>query len=150
MTCPGNPPAPSGYQIWRGSVPTPLTQWAMDLRDKVRGYPYGQTWTLAYGGQVVVARKDYHTWTYQNGGLRTGICIPGITLYSPTPPTTGTGMLAHTLGDTPDTVQPDPSLGVYGAPETTDWKLVGASAVAIVAVGALFALAIRNAGRVAR
>lgn len=119
MTCPNNPPPPAGYRVWRGAVPTPLTQWAMDLRDHIAPFPYGQTWTLDYQGTAVVARKDFHSWTFKNGVLVSGICIPGITLYSPIP-----AGVAATLGD--DLATPDPNLAVYGAtpPETTNWGLV--------------------------
>jgi hypothetical protein len=140
MTCPSNPPAPAGYRVWRSAVPTPLSQWAIDLRDHINGFPYGQTWSIDYGGKTAIARKDYHTWTYRNGQLITGLCIPGITLYEPLPQ----GMHAEFPGE----LTPDPSLAMYGAddvPQGTNWPLVAAAGGAIGVVSALFILAIRHA-----
>jgi hypothetical protein len=173
MTCPGNPPPPPGYGIWKGAVPTPLTQWAMALRDNINnGFAYGTTWSIPYGDQVVIARKDHHTYTWKKGILLTDICIPGITLYAPltiasVPPagtiTTPPGTAApRTLGadetaianpnagpaSTPDQVVPDPSLAVFSA-APTDWTLVVISAGAGAAVVGLFLLAMHHAGHVA-
>jgi hypothetical protein len=85
--CPSDPPPPAGYRVWTGAVPTELTQWAIDLLRHVNAYAYGTTWTLVYQGQNVLARKDHHTWTWRGGVLVTGICIPGITLYTSAPAT---------------------------------------------------------------
>lgn len=82
--CPSNPPPPAGYAVWQGAVPAELSNWAVDIRDHEIGkVPYWSTWSKDYNGVTVLARKDYHTWTYINGQLITGICIPGITLYQP-------------------------------------------------------------------
>jgi hypothetical protein len=167
MSCPTNPPAPSGYRVWRKPVPTALTQWAMHLRDHINQYPYGTTWTTSYNGQGALARKDYHVYTYrkQSDGtmqLETGICISGITLYEPIPatssPTTGTGATPDpvtpttTLGDS-DLTTPDPNAAVYSKyepPETTDWPLTLLSAGAILGVSVAFAFALKHAGRAAK
>ena len=125
MTCPGNPPPPDGYRVWRGSVPPELVQWAIDLRDHIRSFPYGTVWTMSYGGQTVVARKDYHTWTYKGGQLLQGICIPGITLYEPIPPAVGA---STPIGDP----------AMFGAPDDNGWW------IAALAVGALAAWAIKR------
>lgn len=128
-------------------MPTELTQWAMQLRDHVSGFPYGQTWTMQYQGQTVTARKDYHTFTWRPGvGLVTGICIPGITLYQSNAP----GLIGQNIGD--PLVNPDGTEAVYGAdtlpaPQKTDWPLVIASGAAIAATVAAFVLAIKLAGR---
>lgn len=142
MACQANPPAPAGYQVWRGNVPTELTQWAMDLRDHVSGFPYGQTWTLPSNGQTVLARKDHHTWTWRGGQLVTGLCIPGITLYAPASPTVAKAILS--AGD-PLAGPPDPTAAVFGAEEvqTTDWGLVAVSGLAIVGVLTGFWAALR-------
>jgi hypothetical protein len=139
--CSTNPSLPAGYQIWRGAVPAPLVQWAVDLRDHINHFPYGQTWELVYSGQTVIARKDHHTYTYRNGKLVTGICIPGITLYAPKP----AGVSATLQIDTLDT--PDPSAAVFNTTGATDWRLVAVSVAATVATVGLFLLAIKAAGR---
>jgi hypothetical protein len=82
--CPSNPPAPSGFSVWTGAVPAELSRWAVALLKHINEAPYGTVWSTTYQGQPVLARKDYHTWTYRNGELVSGICIPGITLYQPT------------------------------------------------------------------
>jgi hypothetical protein len=157
VTCATNPPAPSGYRVWRKSVPPALQQWAMYLRDHINQHPYWTTWTTSYNGQGALARKDYHTWTYrkQPDGtiqLETGICLPGITLYEPIPTTSSTTGAAPSLGDS-DLTTPDPNAAVYSKydpPETTDWPLTLLSAGAIVGVSVAFALALKNAGRAAK
>jgi hypothetical protein len=151
--CSPNPPAPTGYTIWKGSVAQPLVDWAISLRDHINGFPYGQTWTLDYNGQTVLARKDYHTWTWKNGVLVNGICIPGITLYAPDTPlapavgTSGPHAVGIAAGDTPDTVTPTPDLAMYGAPSGPNWGLVAASGAAVAVVVGLFMLAMRSTGR---
>lgn len=87
--CPGDPPAPAGFRVWTGPVPIELTQWAIDLLHHVNQYAYGTTWTMTYQGTDVLARKDHHTWTWRGGVLVTGICIPGITLYTSAPAAPG-------------------------------------------------------------
>jgi hypothetical protein len=141
MTCASNPPPPIGFHIWRGPVPAPLVQWAVDLRDHINKFPYGQVWTLDYNGATVAARKDFHVWSYRNGKLVTGLCIPGITLYAPKP----AGVAATIQIDSLDV--PDPSAAVFNSTDTTDWRLVAVSGAAIVATVGLFLLAIRGAGR---
>ena len=80
-TCPSNPPAPAGFKVWTAAVPSALEQWAISLLKGINAVPYGTTWTNG----AALARKDYHTWTHRGGQLVTGICIPGITLYSSLP-----------------------------------------------------------------
>jgi len=141
MSCPGNPPAPAGFTVWKGPVPTELVQWAISLRDHVSGFPYGQTWTMQYTDptgktQTVTARKDYHTWTYRGGQLVQGICIPGITLYQAKP----TGVVGANYGD-PLGGTPDGTEAVYGADVPgpgVNWKLVAVSAGAGALVVGLF------------
>src|ERR1700758_549281 len=118
MTCPTNPPPPLGYGVWRGNVPTPLVQWAIGLRDRIRNFPYGQTWALDYNGAIVLARKDHHVYSYINGQLVSGICIPGVTLYQPTTPaaaapTSNLTATATTALAADDLTTPDPTAAVY-------------------------------------
>jgi hypothetical protein len=148
--CSPNPASPEGFRIWRGPAPAPpLTQWAVDLRDHwMPKAAYGDTQILEYGGGLVLARKDHHTWTYKGGVLVTGICIPGITLYKPTAAATnslsGLPGLGVAVVDTLET--PDPSAAVYSVDVGTDWALVGACGAAIAAVTAAFLAGIKYAG----
>lgn len=150
VPCPSNPPPPAGYVIWKGPVPTPLTQWAMDLRDNIRKYPFGTTWTIEYGGETVLARHDHHEWTYRNGVLVTGICISGVTLYRQRPQPGVNGLGAADVTD-PATALPDPELALYSIsstqpPEHTDWGLVLVCAAALATVAGGFVWGIRAAG----
>jgi hypothetical protein len=150
--CPQNPASPEGFRIWRGPAPAPpLTQWAVDLRDHwMPKAAYGDTQTLDYEGAIVLARKDHHTWTYKGGQLLTGICIPGITLYKPTPAAqnslSGLPGLAAASADTLEV--PDPTAAVYSVDVGTDWPLVGASAAAIAGLVVAFLAGLHYAGPV--
>lgn len=135
--------------MWQGSVPPPLSAWAVQLLKGVNKVPYGQTYTQTYNGQLVIARVDVHTWHYlPDGTLLTGICWKGITLYRPM-------LTGATLSDSDvtniETAQPDPTLAVYdNAPSRTHWPLVAVSAGAALGSVALFLLALRHAGKAAR
>ncbi len=149
MSCPANPPPPAGFVIWKGPVPAPLTQWAMDLRDHINQFPRGYTWTIQYGGGTVLARHDSHSWTWRNGVLVTGLCLSGVTLYRPA--AQQAGLNAADVTD-PATATPDPELALYSAsatraPEKTDWGLVLVCAAALATVSGGFVWGIREAGR---
>jgi len=143
MTCPENPPPPPGYRIMRSTVPPPLTQWAIDLLHQVSHYAFGQTFSLDYAGKGYIARVDRHTWTYRNGTLVTGLCIPGITLYEPAGDTSARAVITDSLN------APDPNAAVYSSdyPTTTDWKLVAVTAGVTVGLLAAFFLALKHAGK---
>jgi hypothetical protein len=161
-TCPANPAPPEGYKIWRGPVPRPLSQWAVDQRDHWMQKPdtaYGDTVGIDYVdpatgiSSYVVARKDHHTWTYKKGVLVTGICIPGITLYQPAlamaslagaPAELAQRGVGDTAADTLDT--PDPSVAAYTIEQGTNWGLVGISALAALGVVGAFWAGLRFAG----
>jgi hypothetical protein len=149
-SCPSNPPPPAGYVIWKGPVPAPLVQWAVDLRDRIRQFPRGYTWTIEYGGQPVLARHDSHTWTWKNGVLVTGLCLSGITLYKPS--VESPGGLSEAEATDPALATPDPSLALYSIsatqpPERTDWGLVTVCAAALATVAGGFVWGLREAGR---
>lgn len=147
--CPDNPPPPLGYVVWRGPVPAELNQWALALLRDVASPPFGKTWTTRSGSAIVIARKDRHAWAYRKSEdgsmtLVTGICIPGITLYTPQQ-SSGPDDVTD-----PATAQPDPSLATYSLmrpPERTSWGLVAASAGAGVTTVALFLWGLHAAGR---
>jgi hypothetical protein len=143
VSCPANPPPPAGYQILRGSVPTPVTQWAIDLLHHINAHPLGTTWGIDYNGRTLIARSDSHTWTYRGGQLVTGLCIRGITIYEPIPAATGAGAALAAN----DLTTPDPTAAVYseegGGP---NWGLVLASGSVAIGVFFLFRLALEYAG----
>lgn len=145
MSCPQEP-TPAGWKVWQGPVPTELTQQAMDIRDHVRSYARGSfAKQMQYGGQTVGFWVSSHTWTWRNGVLVTGLCIPGVSILV-LPVTGGAGATPP-----PDLSTPDPTAAMYGADDVpvqgTDWGLVAASAVAIVATATAFVLALKLAGR---
>lgn len=128
--CPSDPPAPDGYRVWTGRVPTELSQWAVDLLRHVNRYEYGTTWTMPFGGVTVLARKDHHTWTWRGGKLVTGICIPGITLYTPLPPApadTGASVYEEARWSEPpeDTLTRDLLLFAAGVASAVTWYSLG-------------------------
>jgi hypothetical protein len=149
MSCSANPPSPTGFAVWQGSVPAPLETWAISLLRHVNLSPYGTTWTMEYAGQPVTARKDYHSWTHRNGVLVTGICIPGITLYRATSSAFVDTALAE--GDPLATPSLDLAPALFDAddtaPATIDWPLVLLSGGAVAAVVTGFVFALRLAGR---
>lgn len=152
--CPSNPPPPAGYVVWKGPVPQELTQWAIALRDRIASYPYGQTFTMMWGGTPVLARKDHHNWHFQHNPdgtttLLTDICWAGITLYKPSSPSSG---LSAADATDPALATPDPELALYSVsatrpPERTDWGLVLVCAAALATVSGGFVWGIRAAGR---
>ena len=135
--------------MWRNAeVPTPLTQMAIDVRDHVRSYRRGTiARVVSYGGQNVAAFVSSHTWTYRNGQLVTGICIPGVSLLVQQPSNGGVGVNA------PDSLAtPDPTAAVYGADDLpqTNWGMVAATGAAAAGVVALFLLALKHAGKASK
>ena len=146
MSCPQQS-IPAGWRVWRGAVPTPITQAAMDIRDHVRSYQLGAiAKTMDYNGEQVAFFVSNHPWTYRNGVLVTGICIWGVSVLTPIPAG------AQQLGTPPDDLaNPDATAAVYGADDVpergTNWPLVFATSAAIVATTAAFVLALKLAGR---
>lgn len=146
--CAANPPAPSGYGVWTGPVPKPLSDWCVALLKTVNRYDFGQTWEKSYNGQTVIARLDHHTWHYlPDGRLLTGICWKGLTLYRPS---------AAGLVESPD-VNSDPlaspdaaaadALFDHGPSEGVNWPMVALTGGLVVGAVAAFLLAIKHAGR---
>ena len=149
-SCPNNPPPPEGFKIWRGAVPSAISSWAKALvhSSVFQKATYGTTWGFTYTDtsgkdQPVVGRRDYHTWTFVNGRLQTGICISGLTVYQPL----STIALAS-YNPSQDTLDaPDPQAAVFSAPPSgPNWSLVAGSAAAAGGVILLFVLALRAAG----
>jgi hypothetical protein len=153
MSCPQEP-LPKGWKIWRGPVPTELVQLAVDVLGSINSFPYGGlARVVTYNDQTVGAFKSHHQWTYRNGRLVTGICIPGVSLLIAMPNALAAplGATSNVAGDSLQT--PDPTAAVYSVdapPETTDWKLVATTAVITVGVVGLFLYGIRTAGKASR
>jgi hypothetical protein len=153
MTCPQEP-IPLGWKVWRGPPPpAPIVQEAIHVRDHVNQYQRGTiAKTITYGGQTVGLFVSSHTWTYRNGRLVTGICIPGVSVLTQTQ--VGAGAPAAVTSPvgvaTPDSLAtPDPTAAVYGGvpPEKTDWGLVAVTAGATVVVLIGFWAAIHFTGK---
>lgn len=152
MTCPQEP-LPIGWRYWRGAVPTPLEQFAIDIRDHINNYQYGRVVaTTSYNGQSVGVFKSHHRWTFRrmpdgSTQLVQNICIPGCALVVPV--AAGTQGVGGTLADNLDT--PDPTAAVYGADDVpivkTNWGTVALTAVAAAAIVAAFAAALHYAGK---
>lgn len=130
----------------------PLQQFAVDVLAHVRDFKRGTiARVITYGNQTVAAFVSSHTWTYRNGQLVTGLCIPGVSLLVLSTPSAlaGTSMLAAT-SNTDDLSTPDPTAAVYSVdapPEQTDWKLVATTAAITVSVVGLFLWGMHAAGR---
>jgi hypothetical protein len=137
MACPTEP-IPAGWRVWRGPMPQPLVQLALDVRARIGRYAYGAiAQTTSWQGSEVAAFKSHHTWTYRGSELLTGICIPGVSLLVPLGAPVGLGAAAAVATDLST---PDPTLAVYAAPEQTDWGLVAVAGGAIALVTGAFLL----------
>ncbi len=111
MPCP-NEPLPAGWRVWRGSVPAELSKFAIGVRDHVSRYDYGAiAEQTTYQGSVVGAFKSHHTWTYRNGQLLTGLCIPGVMLVVPTD--SPLGRPAQPAASGGDLLSPDPDIPMW-------------------------------------
>jgi hypothetical protein len=123
-------------------------QAAIDVRDHIRQYKRGTiVKVIPYGGQTVGVFVSSHTWSYRNGVLVTGLCIPGASLLVQQP-TGGVGAEALDSLDTPD-----PTAAVYSGEdpyETTNWPLVALTAGSAIGSVALFLLALKLTGKAAR
>jgi hypothetical protein len=106
-------PIPKGWKVWRGAVPSELADMAKDVRDHIGLYEYGKLAQVSiYAGQPVATFKSRHTWTYKDGKLVTGICIPGVSLLVPVAPYTVAGVAPDTAVDLS---RPDPELATWDA-----------------------------------
>lgn len=112
--CPQEP-IPLGWKVWRGDVPSELSQIAMDVRDHVRSYKRGTiVQTVQYQDKTVGVFVSSHTWTYKrqpDGSVQllTGICIPGVSLLTAQSP----DVIGLSAPD--DLSTPDPTAAAWGA-----------------------------------
>lgn len=138
-------PIPAGWRVWRAAVPQDLAAIAIQIRDHVRDYPLGQiAQAMTFGGQTVGFFVSSHTWTYRNGQLVTGLCIPGVSLLIQNAQAS-TGVHPQDSLD-----QPDPNAAVWTPDDRQiSWPIVAVTAAAIVGICWLFAKAIEHAGKAA-
>jgi hypothetical protein len=149
MSCPQES-IPPGWKVWRNAeVPTPIVQAAIDIRDHVRQYSRGTVArTMVYGGQTIALFVSSHTWTYRNGVLVTGICIPGVSVLVQQAPGVGA-----TATESDSIATPDPTAAVYSAdvpPSSTDWPIVAVCGALVGTVIAMFWGALKAAGKAKR
>ena len=80
MTSHKNPPPPKGTRLWTRPVSPSMTAWAVSLLNNPSDYPLFATATKQFGADNLLARVEWHPWTYRNGTKVTGT-FRGITLY---------------------------------------------------------------------
>ena len=128
MTCPQEP-IPPNWRVWRSpQVPADLVAVAKSIRDHIHDYTRGAIVAqIVHQNETVGFFVSSHTWTYKNGQLVTGICIPGVSLLIQDSPNLASALPPDSLD------QPDPNAAVWiAAPDPgPSWPLVVAGAVAI-------------------
>jgi len=75
-----NPPSPEGTRLWTKPVTPAMTAWAVSLLNSPGPYPIFSTAVRQFGSDNVMARVEWHPWTYRNG-VKVAGQFRGITLY---------------------------------------------------------------------
>ena len=75
-----NPPPPEGTRLWTKPVSPAMTAWAVSLLNSPGAYPIFSTALRQFGSDNVMARVEWHPWTYRNG-IKVAGQFRGITLY---------------------------------------------------------------------
>jgi GH25 family lysozyme M1 (1,4-beta-N-acetylmuramidase) len=75
-----NPPPPAGTRLWTKPVSPAMTAWAVSVLNSPSAYPIFSTATRQFGSDNVMARVEWHPWTYRNG-IKVAGQFRGITLY---------------------------------------------------------------------
>lgn len=75
-----NPPPPDGTRLWTKPVTPGMTAWAVALLNSPGAYPIFSTALRQFGSDNVMARVEWHPWTWRNGVKVSGQ-FRGITLY---------------------------------------------------------------------
>lgn len=138
-SCPSEP-LPAGWRVWRGPVPPLLSTFAVQVRDRIGTFAYGVIAdALLVDGIPVGAFKSHHTWTYRNGQLLEGICIPGIMLVVPHESALGkVAVLPRAPASSgAELLQPDPDIPMWLAAESTSASLLPVFGWAAFALGAV-------------
>jgi hypothetical protein len=80
-----DPPMPPGFVGLRDSEVTPaMRAWAVHLEESTRALPdqgYGHIFLEQFGGQLIAARVEHHTWTTGPNGTIIYGNYHGVTLY---------------------------------------------------------------------
>src|SRR5262245_4702535 len=77
---PSNPPPPAGTILWKKAVVPAMTAWAKSILGDSARYPMFSEERRFFGADELVARVEWHTWTFRNGVRVNGI-FRGVTLY---------------------------------------------------------------------
>jgi len=75
-----NPPSPEGTRLWTKPVTTAMTAWAVGMLNSPGAYPIFSSATREFGSDNVMARVEWHPWTWRNG-VKVAGQFRGITLY---------------------------------------------------------------------
>jgi len=75
-----NPPVPEGTRFWTKPVTPAMTAWAVGLLNSPGAYPIFSTALRQFGSDNVIARIEWHPWTYRNG-VKVAGQFRGVTLY---------------------------------------------------------------------
>jgi hypothetical protein len=76
---PPNPPPLPGTRVWTKAVSPEMTKWAQSILYDPAGHPMGSVDQRSFPPDVI-ARVEWHDWTYRNGVKVTGT-FRGVTLY---------------------------------------------------------------------
>ncbi len=77
---PPNPPIPAGTELWVSAVSPDMTSWAKTILNDPSAYPMFSTTQRWFAGIPVLARVEWHSWTFRNGVQIQGV-FRGVTLY---------------------------------------------------------------------
>jgi lysozyme len=77
---PANPPIPNNARLWSKPVSPDMTAWAKSLLNDPFDYPMFSQTVRLFGSSLVLARVEWHNWTFRNGRKIEGT-FRGITLY---------------------------------------------------------------------
>jgi hypothetical protein len=74
------PPPPEGATIWKKAVSSAMTAWASSILHQATTYPMFSETRQQFGENWVLARVEWHTWTFRDGVKIKGK-FRGVTLY---------------------------------------------------------------------
>ncbi|HEY5955390.1 MAG TPA: hypothetical protein VIV60_02505 [Polyangiaceae bacterium] len=80
LPCPKNPPAPAGWQYWRGDLPVGGGEFAEEVLHDSTSYPMGTFVQKLLHGHLVGARVEWHDVKGKTGERG---CFRGVNLMKP-------------------------------------------------------------------